>query len=238
MEFIKKILQYFSLSENPLEESEDVNPYELYYNNKYPTTPIYYSGRTLPNTQKAVKVDVRDFFTLNDGIVQSIAKTLNRGDGKDDKTALACLQWVIENVGYVSDITKYKKGEFWCFSFETLTADSDGKYMGDCDDGAILLANLMILAGIPNWRVRINAGRVLNPYTKTVTGHAYVTYFTDEHTWVVLDWCFFQNLNEMKDRKNYKMNELYKSVWFSFNDTKSWSKDVGDIRKMEEFNDV
>jgi len=237
MEIYEKIVRflYKHLPKEPREESRS-SLLRNYYNEKYPITPTFYSGRVLPNSEKRikvdVKVDVRDFFTLNDESLSLIVKSLKMTKMTDNQKALTCLKWVIEHVAYVSDNSRYGVPEYWCFPFETINTDN-GKMFGDCEDGSILLANLMILAGIPNWKVRINCGYVLSPQKKTLEGHAYTCFFDeDKESWVILDWCYYANLLPISKRKEYKKESMYKGVWFSFNNKYSFVKDAGDLRKM------
>lgn len=202
-----------------------------YYNNKYPTIPILYSGRVLPGSNTRFNVDVRDFFSLNDQVLVNMVNSLKMQTMTDNQKALACLKWIITHFPYKSDTTNYSLGEFWCMPYESIAKKS-----GDCEDGAILLANMLIIAGVPNWKVRINAGMVLEPSTKMQVGHAYVTFFDEENEkWVILDWCYYPNTKLIKDREEYKKETLYQEVWFSFNNEYSWASNEGDVRKLEGF---
>ncbi len=112
----------------------------------------------------------------------------------------------------------------------------NGSILHQCEDGAILLANLLIIAGVPNWKIRINCGNVLEPISKMQIGHAYLTFFDEENEkWVILDWCYYPNLKKIIDRGEYKKESMYQEVWFSFNNTHSFALEEGDIRKMPGF---
>jgi len=83
-------------------------------------------------------------------------------------------EWVKRNIK-----AKPEQGEFWKFPFETLR-DKEG----DCEDLAILLANLLVASGIPSWRVRLCAGL-------TDAGpHVWVEWFNGCE-WVSLDFFGF-----------------------------------------------
>jgi len=95
----------------------------------------------------------------------------------------------------------------WLFAFETLKLR-----MGDCEDGAILMANLMIKAGIPYWRIRLNAGDVKN------FGHVWITYLREtDNKWVILDWCYHPTAKVRALKKLYSDAEDYFKIWFSWN---------------------
>ena len=201
-----------------------------YYNNKYPPQAVYYAGRVLQGSNSRYRVDVRNFFTLNDENLNNIVKSLKMGSQTDNHKALTCLKWIIQHIPYKSDTINYKQNEFWCMPYETLVKGS-----GDCEDMSILLANLLLIAGIPNWKVRVATGFVFEPHTKKQVGHAYVTFFDDEtEKWVILDSCYYPNLKNIVDREEYKKETMYEGLWFSFNDSGSWGNDA-DIRKMKGF---
>lgn len=186
---------------------------EQYWNSKYPKQTITYSGRCLPNQiDRTFEVDVRVFFTPYD---QQLTDIVNRSwigigklnEGTNDEKALKCLKWVRANFTYDSDKTVTGLSEFWMFPFEAL------KYKrGDCDDGAILLSNLMLVAGVPYWRIRLNAGDVEGG------GHCYVTLCREtDNQFVCLDWCYNYTDNPVKDRPLHKDERDYYSIWFSWN---------------------
>lgn len=205
---------------------------EDYYNKKYPIVPIFYNGRVQIGSNTQFKVDVRDFFTLNDQILNDIVKSLKLSTQTDNQKAVSCLRWVIENIPYKSDQENYKQGEFWCMPFETLN-----KRSADCEDLSILLANLMIIAGIPSWKIRLVAGYVFEPIKKIQAGHVYITFFDEmNEKWVILDSCYYPNLKRIEDREEYKKEKMYQEVWFSWNDKYSWNTSEADIRKMGGFN--
>ena len=203
-------LQKQLLSEKVVETEK-----EIYYNNKYPKADLTYRGRgTLP-------IDLRDFFNVHDNKVGRVSKTLK---GSDDVKALEGLKWVIKNIIYTTD---KDPSEWWQFSYETIN-----RKKGDCEDGAILLANILIQAGVPYWKLRLTAGWVQTGTKKT--GHAYLTYYcVQSDKWVILDWCYWANTLEIPDRNDYKKESKYKEVWFSWNEKFSYSKGLNDVLPVE-----
>ena len=230
MDIYEKIITFlYNHIPKEKEKSSRANLLCHYYNQKYPSVPIFYSGRYLYGTKTRFKVDVKNFFTLQDENLKGIVKSRKVGTMTDNQKALACLKWVIQNIPYKSDTENYKVPEFWCMPYETLKKGS-----GDCEDLHILLANLMLISGIPNWKVRIVCGYVFEPVSKKQIGHAYVIMFdeeTEQHK--ILDWCYYPNLKLIKDREEYKKEKMYQDCWFSFNSTHSWAKSLGDVRKMK-----
>jgi len=186
------------------------HPKEKFWNNKYPKQDISYNARVFFNSKTITPVDVRIFFQTNDFNLKKIVNTTWVGIGKlntgtCDERALKCLKWVHKFFKYVSDKEVVGLFEFWMFVFEAL------KYKkGDCDDGAILLANLMQVAGIPYWRIRLNAGDVKGG------GHCYVTYCREtDNDFVVLDWCYWYNKTLIAARDLHKDQRDYYGIWLN-----------------------
>lgn len=190
---------------------------EEYYNNKYPKTDITYAGRVVPNSNKIVDIDVRNFFDEYDSEIRKVVEELELEKLSDDKKALACLKWVVSHIKYVGDKTK-GNNEFWQFGYETLYYKT-----GDCEDGAILLMNMLLIAGVPYWKLRPSAGLVQLKGKKI--GHAYLTYYCQSgDNWVILDWCYWPNNLYIENRPDYKDEKNYLNVWFSWNKKYCFSK--------------
>lgn len=210
MSWLNKILEALSKSSKPTRSKKSK---ESYYNNKYPKKDIVYKGRVVPTTRKNIGMDVRNFFNEYDSEVRKVVDRLWLKRLSDDDKALKCLLWVIGNVKYVGDGKKGHK-DFWQFGFETLHYKT-----GDCEDGAILLANMLMMAGVPYWKIRLSVGDVKGG------AHGYVNYYCEESDkWVVLDWCYWVNKKKIKYRKDYKDEGNYYGVWFSWNQKYSFSK--------------
>lgn len=193
---------------------------EKYYNNKYPKKDIVYQGQPIPNSNTRVSIDLRDFFNEYDSEVKKVVKELNISRSSDDEKALQCLLWVIKNIKYTEDYTKGHT-EFWQFPFETLHYKT-----GDCEDGAILLANMLLISGIPYWKIRLSAGKVSGG------AYAYLTYYCEDSAkWVILDWCYKINKNAIKNRTDYKDESNYSTVWMSWNQKYSFTKGLNSEAK-------
>ena len=171
---------------------------ENYWNNKiFPCNEILYRARNNKD------MNVLDFFNKNNCDVPIINAKNN------DKKALACLNWVYLNINYVKEL-----GENWQFANETIK-----RLMGDCEDGAILLGNLMRASGIPYWRIRINAGKVDGG------NHAYITYLKEsDNRWYVLDWCYWYNPKGTL----WSEAKKYFGIWWSFNNKYGFKKPLLD----------
>lgn len=209
------------LAEKPLSPSTP-DPAEEKWNNKYPKDDtVRWTCKYIhmkDGSTEAVQVDPRIFFQpyagdlkgIAQGIKASLKLKLKKEPGVDD-LALGALQYVRKNIKYTSDKNVEGLEEYWqewCETLELKTAD--------CEDGAILMANIMLALGIPYWRVRLNAGDVNGG------GHAYVTYCrATDNEFVVLDWCYWPNDLPVKDRKLHRDEENYSGhsygIWWSWN---------------------
>ncbi len=210
--------------EERLKNGETLTNRELsiYYNYKYKREKVRYWGRGLPNNQGRIECDISNFVMPDDDMVKTlIFDTLGlKKSGKDnDYKANKIQRWIIDNIKYVSDQTQHNYIEHWQMVYETLHLMT-----GDCEDGAILMASMMIASGIPRWRVRIAGGLVKtgNP-TAPTGGHAWVTYLREsDNTWIILDWCYYPDISSIHLKSTIKANKNYLKTWFSWNDKFTW----------------
>jgi len=221
MNWIKEIAKIVLKEEIKILESQipKKNFYQEYYNNKYPKTDIFYKRTDKLGT---INIDVRQFLNFNNCLFPKI-----NGENDSEK-AINSLIWVIDNIKYIPDKTEYGLEEYWAYGYETFNYKK-----GDCEDGAILLYDIMRANGIPAWKLRINAGLVNNPLNQKV-GHCFVVYYNEEtNKWQLLDWCYYPSKLGLEFRDEYKNEANYITTWFSFNENFSYNKDIKDIPKME-----
>jgi hypothetical protein len=203
-----------------------MNELENYWNNKYPSSIITYNCQHTPN-KGGYSLDVRWFFGNTEvSEIQNIIKEWN--NLTNDEKMINCQTWVKDNIIYRSDGVNYNLNEYWGDAIETLKFKT-----GDCDNGAILMANLALACGIPYWRVRLTAGGVRNANGDFAGYHAFLTYLPDseidkiaeKQDWKVCDWCYYTDIRPFNERTNYKDNILYDGdIWFSFNKKLAFSK--------------
>jgi hypothetical protein len=200
-----------------------------FWDNKWPKSPIVYRGRALIKNKTQVAVDVKDFITTNDNIVLEIIRKFGLKKPTLNETAWTVQKWVVKFLTYKYDSEYTDCEEFWMFPFESLQSK-----IGDCEDGAILIATLCIAAGIPAWRIKVAAGFVQEAPTAPTGGHAYCIYLADRLEqpeklgWVILDWCFFEDSTWPVEKKPLAKDggyqNMYKSVWWTFNNQFSWNQ--------------
>ena len=214
-----------------------------YWNTKWETAPIIYTGRALraESYKKQIDVDVKAFIKKDDAILWHVITQVGLRKETPNETALAIQSFVCNFLKYKYDDLTAEVPEFWLFPFESIQAE-----IGDCEDGAILIASLLINAGIPSWRVKVCAGEVIAdpifaPSESEVGGHAYCIYLADRTDserkleWVVLDWCYLQDPEVPVEKKPLAgeggQEGAYKDVLFTFNDEFSWAQTALEIKE-------
>ncbi|MFW9896062.1 MAG: DUF4332 domain-containing protein [Candidatus Thorarchaeota archaeon] len=207
-----------------------------YWNNKWTTAPIIYTGRALrgKSYSKQIDADVKVFIKENDAILWHVITQAGLRKDTPNETALAIQNFVCKFLKYKYDDESVDCPEYWLFPFEAIQSE-----IGDCEDGAILIAALMINAGIPSWRVKVCAAQVFAdpvfaPSDTDLGGHAYCIYLADREEskrkleWVILDWCYLQDpevpIEEKPLARDGGQEGAYQEVWFTFNNEKSWAQ--------------
>jgi hypothetical protein len=101
--------------------------------------------------------------------------------GEFDRRAHMIWDFVARHVRYNLDKDRRGYDDFWLFAEETLCLA-----IGDCEDSSILLASLLIAAGISPYVVRVALGNV---YAKgrLLGSHAWVVYQDEGGVWRLLE---------------------------------------------------
>jgi len=212
-----------------------MNDLEKYWNGKYPQQRIVYTGRSMSKICLACKnhtlsdkliIDVRTLVSSSDIMLQDLIVHNKLKAESNDATMLRIQKFVVRHLKYVGDDANQGVPEYWQFPFETIQTQ-----IGDCEDGAILIASLALNAGIPAFRVRVSAGMVQSAPTAPEGGHGYCTYLREsDNQWTVIDWCYFQNSDvEVSDKPLIVDDKRYKEVWFSFNNNFAFAHKSFDI---------
>lgn len=198
-----------------------------YWNNKWEKKSVIYLGRALRRSSEEICVDVRNFICIYDDILKQIVDKYSLRKETFNETAHACQKFIVDSIVYKDDEENSYCEEYWQFPFETIASG-----IGDCEDGAILMASLMIVAGIPNWRVKVVAGTVQPEETAPTGGHAYCIYLADRNQgmdWEIHDWCYYEDSDIPTGSKPLSKdggyNGVYKDIWFTFNNEFCWSKE-------------
>ena len=202
-----------------------------YWNNKYVKKSVIYKCRTMRNSSASVEIDVKNFISANDEVLKKYIEKYGLKKETHNETAHAIQKFIVENFKYAYDNDSEGIPEYWQFPYESLI---DGQTTGfDCEDGAILMASLMLNCGIPSYRVKVAAGYVKQSPTAPSCGHAYVLYLADREEdnqeWIIADWCYYQDVElKCEDKplaKEGGYNGCYGEIWWTFNDQYSWSNE-------------
>jgi len=172
---------------------------ESIWRSKFTVQPIIYRA------QYGLPRDVRTFLFDISHILDTYVKHYGLKGANDNETMYKILMWVMDNMVYTGDQTTKSQAEFWQNPEETIIT-----LKGDCEDGAILIKSLALIAGVPDWKVKIMAGSVVGG------GHAYCTYIRDDDSQCILDWCYWPNRLPINQRPNRQNEANYLDVWFSF----------------------
>jgi len=156
--------------------------------------------------------DVRTFLFDNSYVLDAYVKHYQLVGVDDEDTMRRILLFVQDHLQYVGDKENKGQEEFWQNPEDTIIT-----LKGDCEDGAILIKSLSLVAGVPDWKVKILAGEVVGG------GHAYCAYIRYDDVQVILDWCYWPNKLPIALRKPIQEEENYKEVWFSFDKTYSYA---------------
>jgi predicted transglutaminase-like cysteine proteinase len=196
-----------------------------YYNTKYPKQDIVYNSRNIHGSDLKMRTDVRNFITPVNYLIRDLLKNelnIKITDKDQDAKAEKIQKWVVDNIAYVYDSQSQGFVEFWQFPFETLALRT-----GDCEDGAILMASMLLAAGIPAWRVRVAGGGVkVNNPTAPMGGHGWCCYLRkSDNKWLPLDWCYWPVIDKpIENRKTLREDDNYIETWFSWNHKYSWGR--------------
>lgn len=200
-----------------------------YWDNRFPRSPIIYNGRSLRGKSERIGVDVKKFILENDEIMQQTINRFRLKKGSFDQTAEQVQRFVVRSMTYKYDDESSNVPEFWQFPFESIQSG-----IGDCEDGAILIASLLVNAGVPSFRVKVAAGYVQASPTAPQGGHAYCIYLADDGNWRILDWCYLEDSSLPISRKPLAkeggQRNAYKDIWFTFNNEYSWNQKKIEIK--------
>lgn len=173
---------------------------QRWWETRFPEVPVLYRA------QDRNLRDVRNYIFDKSYLFDQVISKYKLKGRSDDETVYKCLMFVMSNFKYVGDDKARNQPEFWQYPEDSLTRGT-----GDCEDGAILIKSLTMACGVPDWKVKVQAGMVKGG------GHAYCTYIRDDDTQCILDWCYWPNKLPINSRPKFEDEPNYYDIWFSFN---------------------
>ena len=215
---LKKDISIESLKKS-LESQETMTDEESYWRSKWSHNPIRYKA------QGEYYRDVRGLINYPSYIADEIVLFNDLKKDTEEETIMNLIKWVHKNIKYQSDMQTRQTVEFW--------EDSDivlQKCEGDCEDLGICFKALSLACGIPDYKVKVLAGNVVDPLNKEkVTGHAY-TVFLYKNKWRIIDPTYYPDwTTQIKDRMDASNDSRYKDVWFGFTKNDCFSQKVIDL---------
>jgi predicted transglutaminase-like cysteine proteinase len=113
---------------------------------KFKKVPVLY------NAQYGRPRDVRTFIFDVSHMLETMVSEYKLKGVNDDETMLNCCLFVQKYIRYIGDVETKGQTEFWQNPEDTLTAGR-----GDCEDGALLMKSLTLVAGMPDWKCKVVA---------------------------------------------------------------------------------
>lgn len=211
-----------------------------YWNNKWQQNKVRYRA---PNTKAVTEyVKYREIKEITD-----IANMLIRTDalvGNDfDSIPLSALKWLEEQFKVKKFKYQLDKGEDWSDP-ETLL---ERKY-GDCDDWGILLYSIIreIFKQLGNWdkvkhRLKCVAGNVNNrgSIPSGAGGHFYLNWLHFDGNWYTVESTYYRpNAIANFGKLPQKLNPMYGTIWFTFNEQFSWAQNSLTVTKEDLTNET
>ena len=149
------------------------------------TTSLVEARFVLGHPSVAVVTDLREWIASGDHEeIQRVVKNLSLPDdrrtGSFDRRARLVWEWIAREITYVDDLGSNGTREFWQFPSETIALRQ-----GDCEDSSVLLATLLLAAGISPFCVRVVIGLVTQD--GSATPHAWPIYKDERGCWRILE---------------------------------------------------
>ena len=202
-----------------LKREETAVTEETYWRSKWSRNPIRYKA------QGEYYRDVRGLINYPSYIADEVVLFNGLKKDTEEETILNLIKWVHKNIKYVSDSTQWNVNEYWEDSDITMQTKC-----GDCENLSLVLKSLSLVCGIPDYKVKILAGDVVNPADKTKTvGHAFPVFlFKDK--WRIIDPTYYPDWNTpIKDRMDASKDSRYKTIWFGFTKQDNFSQKKIDL---------
>jgi transglutaminase-like putative cysteine protease len=154
-----------------------------------------YRDTRLPNKrfvigspQTPVETDIREWlqYAEDQVLLKALATIPGMPDdsawGSFDRRALLVWDYVARHVRYNFDKDRQGYDDFWLFPDETISLA-----VGDCEDSAILLAAMLLAAGISPYCVRVVLGKLFDANGVLLGAHAWTVYQDESGVWRLLE---------------------------------------------------
>jgi hypothetical protein len=193
---------------------------------------VIYRDTRLPNKRfvigaplTPVSSDIREWLRHRDDKVLLDTLAAIPGMPKDfswgsfDRRAWLVWDHVARRIRYNFDKDRQGYDDFWLFPDETLSLT-----IGDCEDSAILLAALLIAAGISSYCVRVVLGQFYDAHGTLLGAHAWTVYQDELGIWRLLEATLDAAPSALPSADGLTMSGGRHIYWpeFCFNDEHFW----------------
>ncbi len=156
--------------------------------------------------------DYSGFLQKGNSDLERIAGSITQGHRTQDDKMYAIREWIQDdrNLAYQTDLKNHGVNERWSLPTETIRSG-----VGDCEDGAFATMGLALASGVDPSRLRFYGGLVRAGTGAATGGHGWLAYQREsDDEWVVLDWCYLPNQDEINKLKPMRLDKNYISDWF------------------------
>ena len=159
----------------------------------------------------------------DDPVIKPFIDSLNVYGKENHRKAISILRFVHKHLKYVSDSKVWSCGEMWQTPSTTWHLRT-----GDCEDGAILINELLRMANVPEVQREVRVGDVEGG------GHAYAVYSSElDGLEYELDWCYNYDSSPLTSREPLFRKTNYLARWFGFNECFSYKKISNPNKKIK-----
>jgi len=211
-----------------INEELEIDRKAEYWNSKWTKGNVTYKAR-----EDKIYFDVRNFITVPDCVLKNVIYANKLLCESHEDTVYRIMCWVQDNVKYVTDSDQFGFKEHWDFAAEVLK-----RKQADCEGMTNLIVSMCIEAGVPPYRIKNCCGNVKYKNGTVAGGHSYPIFLRDDDEWVDLDPCFYNTKNLVTERKPVKDNNIYSTIWFTFNNEYAFTNSDLEIKPGEEPNEI
>lgn len=193
------------------------------------------SNRRAVGSRRMYDIDVREFLlternevmrrTIHEDLRRHVAcmpdgdwgRFESRSEGSFDYRVRVIADFVAEKIAYPGGSVQTPASDPWQFPDETLVIGT-----GDCEDRALLIASLLLAAGVSSFHFRVALGQMTVGEAKK--DHVWVMYKTETGQWTVVDPAPAQDrVRAASARPGKWIGSPTYEPFFLFNDVHLWA---------------
>ena len=183
---------------------------------------INWNNRKLINLQKWTNANKNTLWS--DPKIKKFVEQINNlypSKKQNHRRATAAHRFVKKYIKYLGDLKTWSCREYFQTPLETWKIKT-----GDCEDGAILLNEILRMLKIPSYQRYIRISDVKGGR------HAYLVYTSELDLMdYELDWCYWYDAAPIENRRTLQEKTKYYKTIFAFNENKSY-KEIKNPNKL------